>query len=107
MRKNLKSSTFGTVTKRVTLLIGILILLAGGICLVNKISVSAAGSSEKKLYYKSVMVEQGDSLWSIAEENMSEEWGSVKEYVQAIKKLNNKSDNQINAGAYISIPYYQ
>ena len=47
---------------------------------------SKAGSSSnpdtgRVKFYTSVYIEEGDTLWSIAEEYMSEEYGSIDRYV--------------------------
>ena len=64
------------------------------------------------IQYKVVEVKAGDSLWSIAKENMSDEsnysgFTDIYQYVHEIKKCNNMKSNQINAGCYLMIPYYK
>ena len=56
--------------------------------------------------YKSVMVEQGDCLWDIADRYMSVGYDDKAEYVQAIMELNNMVDSEIHFGDYLCIPYY-
>ena len=70
-------------------------------------SVSVNAHSDKDLYYCSVQVQEGDTIWSIAREHMTEDWMSTQEYVKAIKKLNRKKTDYIYAGMYLSIPYYR
>lgn len=65
-----------------------------------------------EIQYKVVEVEEGDSLWSIAKDNMSSEPDSsgftdIYQYIHEIKKCNNMRSNQINAGCYLMIPYYE
>lgn len=58
-------------------------------------------------YYKSIQIKKGDSLWSIAKENMDyEHYSTVKAYLNEIKTSNSITSNTIIAGAYIIIPYY-
>ena len=64
------------------------------------------------IQYKVVEVKAGDSLWSIAKENMSDEsnqsgFTDIYQYVHEIKKCNNMKSNQINAGCYLMVPYYK
>ena len=56
-------------------------------------------------YYKSVTIEQGDTLWAIAEEYITDDYDSIEEYVSALKKLNHLSGNTIKAGDKIMVAY--
>lgn len=58
-------------------------------------------------YYKSIEVSKGDTLWSIAKNNIdSRHYKSTREYVAEVKKLNSLPTDNIIAGSYIIIPYY-
>lgn len=71
---------------------------------------SAKGSEEKKLdtfkYYKSVTIEQGDSLWNIARENMTPEYDSINDYIEEVCFINSLDGTQIHAGCSLTVPYY-
>lgn len=74
-------------------------------------SVVKAKEPTSDIQYKVVEVEDGDSLWSIAKDNMSSESSSqgftdIYQYIHEIKKCNNIKSNQINVGCYLMIPYY-
>ena len=43
-------------------------------------------------YYKSYYVETGDSLWSIAKENISEEYANIGEYIAEVKGIFDKNN---------------
>ena len=63
------------------------------------------------IQYKVVEVKEGDSLWSIAKENMKANknhsgFTDIYQYIHEIKKCNNIKSNQINTGCYLMIPYY-
>ena len=63
------------------------------------------------IQYKVVEVKDGDSLWSIAKENMSAKedysgFTDIYQYIHEIKKCNNMKSDQVNAGCYLMIPYY-
>ena len=62
--------------------------------------------SNLKKNYISVTIESGDTLWSIAEENMGIGYTDLKEYVQDIKEVNNLSSNTIHEGRSIIVPIY-
>lgn len=56
-------------------------------------------------YYKSITIEQGDTLWGIAEEYMTDDYDSIEEYVYALKMLNKLDGDTIKAGDKIVIAY--
>lgn len=56
--------------------------------------------------YTSVMIEEGDSLWSIAEANKPDDV-SICEYIKHIKKINQLSTDDIHAGNFLTIYYYK
>lgn len=56
--------------------------------------------------YASLMIEEGDSLWSIAEANKPDDV-SVHEYIKHIKKINQLSTDDIHAGNFLTIYYYK
>lgn len=58
-------------------------------------------------YYKSIVIESGDTLWNLAEEyGTSDHYGSHQEYINEVMRMNGLSDDRITAGQYIIIPYY-
>ncbi len=67
---------------------------------------SNAAQSASYKYYTSIEIEKGDTLWNIAEEYITPEYGSVQKYVDEIKDLNNLGDDEIHSGQYLMIPYF-
>ena len=69
-----------------------------------------AQESANDIQYKVVEIKNGDSLWSIAKENMDNTNDSgfinIYQYIHEIKRCNNMKSNQINAGYYLMVPYY-
>lgn len=69
-----------------------------------------AQESANDIQYKVVEIKDGDSLWSIAKENMDNTNNSgfinIYQYIHEIKRCNNMKSNQINAGCYLMVPYY-
>ena len=57
-------------------------------------------------YYKSIEITDGDTLWSIAKENMSEEYDSVYAYIEEVMEMNNLESDQIHSGQYLTVAYY-
>ena len=79
------------------------------LCFGNRIVTAKEPVSE--IQYKVIEVAEGDSLWSIARENLASEanqagFTDIYQYVHEIKKCNNLKSDQINAGCYLMIPYY-
>ena len=69
-----------------------------------------AQESANDIQYKVVEIKNGDSLWSIAKENMDNTNNSgfinFYQYIHEIKRCNNMKSNQVNAGCYLMVPYY-
>ena len=69
-----------------------------------------AQESANDIQYKVVEIKDGDSLWSIAKENMdnTNDYGfiNIYQYIHEIKRCNNMKSNQVNAGCYLMVPYY-
>lgn len=59
--------------------------------------------------YKSIQVQAGDSLWSIARDNMTDEYDSIDEYMDEIAVINHISTidmDSIQEGTYLTVAYY-
>ena len=69
-----------------------------------------AQESANDIQYKVVEIKNGDSLWSIAKENMDNTNNSgfinIYQYIHEIKRCNNMKSIQVNAGCYLMVPYY-
>lgn len=57
-------------------------------------------------YFKCITIEESDSLWTIAEDNISEEYDSMEAYISEVKSINNLTDDKIYCGASLVVPYY-
>ena len=67
---------------------------------------AAAGDSSSTYCITSVQIEEGDSLWSLACEHYSKEFGSITDYIKEIKRMNGLSSDMLYADNYILIPCY-
>ena len=56
-------------------------------------------------YYKSIVIKDGDSLWSIANEYNPDKF-NTQEYIDEIKELNDLTSETIHAGQHLLIAYY-
>lgn len=57
-------------------------------------------------YYKTITIETGDSLWSIASEYKTGSHKTTKEYVKELKSMNNLSSDQIVSGQKLLVAYF-
>ena len=57
-------------------------------------------------YYKSVMIEKGDTLWSIASQNMNSGDNDISSYIEEVMRMNGLQDDRITEGMYLVIPYF-
>lgn len=54
----------------------------------------------------SLKIEEGDTLWNIAQRYITKDYRNINEYIKEIKKTNNLSTDTIHEGGYIIVPYY-
>lgn len=87
-----------------------LLLIIGGVLIGSSWSdarqTSAANEYPVQKYYTSIEIEAEDTLWSIADTYMNEEYVDRSDYIAEIKKLNQIDENQIHSGQHLLIPYY-
>ena len=77
--------------------IAAVIILCGTI----HIFASSGDSRPYNKYYTSVRVEEGDTVWSIADSQVSK-----RDYVDEICRLNSLTDGNVRSGDYIVVSYY-
>lgn len=61
----------------------------------------------KTKYFKTIEVDPGQTLWSIANEYKSGEYRTVNDYIDEVKSINNLLMDDINSGEKLIIPYYE
>lgn len=88
-------------------LIAVLIFATG--FLSHSVLVSLAGEEESSTvrYYKSICIENGDNLWTIADQYRQGSSLSVEEYVKELKQMNSLQEDTIHAGQYLTVVYFQ
>ncbi|NLK28615.1 MAG: LysM peptidoglycan-binding domain-containing protein [Clostridiales bacterium] len=80
-------------------------LILASIIFITK-TVTAERTSAREKLVTSVQIKKGDSLWSIANTYITEEYRNINEYIEEIKTSNGLSTDTIHAGNYIIVPYY-
>lgn len=65
----------------------------------------AADSPVNFKYYTSIEIQPGDTLWDIAEAYITEDYESISEYVQDLKKINSLDSDNITAGQNLIVAY--
>ncbi len=62
---------------------------------------------EKTKYYKTIDVNAGDTLWTIANEYKSGEYRTINDLINEIKSINNIYNEKIIAGEKLIVPYFE
>ena len=90
------------------LLITVLLITIGCMIFGNAFSAGNASAADdlKYKYYKSIEIEKGDSLWSIAKEYKTDAYENTQEYIDEIIELNNLSSKTIHEGQHLLVAYY-
>lgn len=57
-------------------------------------------------YYTSILIQDGDSLWSIAEKYVKNSGMNKTEYVKKLKSMNGLKEDVIHSGKYLTVAYY-
>ena len=101
------------MTKRIQqkqyILFDLLIAIATMVTVICVFAMTSNAKQDHNMYkyYTSVQVEDGDSLWSIAEEYSDvDAYASYSDYIDEVKQINHISGDDIHAGEYLTIPYY-
>lgn len=84
------------------------VLIVVGVLLGTGIRVFAGTNEESgnHKYYKSICIEEGDTLWDIAGEYMDDTYASRYEYIDEICNMNQICADEIQAGDYIIVAYF-
>ena len=58
-------------------------------------------------YYKSIQIQEGDSLWEIASQYKEGSTMGTHEYVDRLIQMNGLKKDTIHAGQYLTVVYYK
>ncbi len=95
--------------QKCVIVIVVLAMIVFGILFGGSIHVFAGESQTQKLhkYYTSIRIEEGDTLWDIAGEYVQNTKMSRQEYINEVCALNGICADEIYAGEYIVVMYYE
>lgn len=90
------------------ILMTICLVIAVGVTYGSFISIAKSNKQEeeKHKYYTSIQIQDGDTLWDLANNYISTEYTSVNDYIREVKHLNSLEGDSINEGQYLTVPYY-
>lgn len=57
-------------------------------------------------YYHRIEISEGDTLWSIAQQNYNAQDQTIREYIEEVQQINHRSSETVYAGEELMIPYY-
>lgn len=58
-------------------------------------------------YFKSIVLEYGDTLWGIAAEYKGGYYECSQDYIDEVMSINHLTTDKIHAGQYLTVPYYE
>ena len=97
------------VHRNIALLAFSIVLILFLVLFITSISTQASDREHMPSYkyFRSIEISSGDTLWSIAEDNMDARYYKhTADYVAEVKRMNSLDTDQIIAGSYLIIPYY-
>lgn len=57
-------------------------------------------------YYKTIVIQPNDSLWSIAKENTNGRRSEISRFISEVGDINGIGENELRSGMKLIIPYY-
>ena len=93
-------------SRKLTLYTILIAILAIVFLMIFSPTKTTSAQIEGKKSVKTVLVCEGDSLWSIAQDNYTELDGSLQEYMAEIRATNQMTSDAVRVGSYLVIPYY-
>lgn len=92
---------------------GIAVCVAALLCIIfsvvlsNSWNVEASNEIEREKQYITVEIEDGDTVWSVAEEYKTDDYNSTKDLVEEILEMNGLHENTVlKPGNKILVPNY-
>lgn len=93
----------------VILLLTMLMITIGSVLFGSTFSKAYGSASETKTvhkYYKSIVIQKGDTLWDIANKYKTDDYENTQEYIDELKQINSLKSDIIHEDQYLMIAYY-
>ena len=95
-----------TIKRQITIrILALLIILACCVVFSNLYSLAHDKNTYESTCYTSITIEKGDTLWSIAEEYMTDNYESIQQYIADIKDINGLTSDDIQSGMKLVVTY--
>ena len=93
--------------KKTLFLAFLILILVSSLCGVSLLNSKAQETSRREtvLYYKSIEIQAGDTLWNIAEEYAPSTGMTTREYIEHLKQMNHLKKDVIHAGCHLTVMY--
>lgn len=103
-----KGKKYGRTLKRRAIMgiVGILVIIFVCFWWASDVNAESKADGRRYKYYTSVYISRDITLWDIAEENMTEEYSDIREYMEEVKTINHLSSDELQYGEVICVPYY-
>ena len=106
IEKSLKRRLVIVRKQRLALCIIGCIAILCGVCFIHTNTDTVKAKNDNHKYFTHILIEEGDTVWNIAEEYITAEYDSTAEYVYEVERVNHISADDITEGCYLMIPYY-
>lgn len=109
--RNNRSRRRRQLKRQIMLLFTTILLIAGfsvfGFGMKAKAQSTSDAADISYKYYKSVMIESGDTIWDYAKLYANEDYyDSYDSYINEVVQINSLVGDDIQSGQYIILPYY-
>lgn len=111
-KRNRKQNRKGMKNKFFVLILSLLLVMSSTVLIGadfiehNSYKTESIAIQKTQKLYKSIQINSGDTLWSIAKEYTDQNYQSVEEYMDELVKINHLSTDLIVEGQYLTVVYY-
>lgn len=93
--------------KKITIIVAIIVTVVLYVAISHPGESKADAKTASTKLFTCITVQEGDTLWTIAEDYMTEEYSSIQDYIDEVVRMNDIKDaSDIKAGSNIAVPYY-
>ncbi len=91
--------------KRILPAAAVFLLVFGIVCGTWGNTLAKETGTERAVYYTSIEISEGDSLWSVAHQYAPALGLSTQEYIDCLKQMNHLRNDTIHAGCHLTVMY--